>query len=996
MAIEKPSLNNFLPNGFETQDKDGYKVNFDSDKIATGFDKDTLEILSGPNLNNLLDKTGKNFNILEQFLTFFRDMPIGSFPITNASNQLDYKSVNSFFRNVGELVFSAIPLEDGNLRLLDGSLLEYTMTYSRFITYIAGLRASLPNLFCTQAEFDQSLATYGVCGKFVYDTVTKSLRLPKISGFIKGTLDSGSLGDVDEAKAPQHSHTATTASNGAHKHDRGTMEITGSASFYSGLNGASGAFQFTSHGGNAGSGAPASGDFNFKASRTWSGETSQNGAHTHNVTVGDANNSVFKAGNVNEPQAIKEFIYIVVSIDEAEKQVLSAVYNYKGSVPTYADLPTAVAIGEVYNVIGEDPEGYSGANFAWTGEEWDRLGGTVNLSGYLTKTEAQNTYATKASLESNVDYLQGQINTNASNIANIASQEVIDAGIQKIQMLKFASTLGIGKVTDTDLFEVIKKYKYSSFCGYQASNVSPIDTNKFIKIGSPSISKDGILSNCSQNNALNIPVTLSQLSGKSWTIEGSAKLGTGAIVLAKLSSYLDNDYHYAGSIYWNTNNNFIGVWLRTGDTSESSDQDIRIRTSDNSFNINDEVFYKLSFDINTGVYSFYCDTVDGSTFINSWTATTANKELYYITTKPDNYLSLGAGSDNNGYLTTGSINLKRYKVIIDGVEVFNGRKEGMDILKADDFTLAGTPTISADGIASGFSLNDYLKPNSSVVLSNSIGYEIDICFTTPSTYDHSQVVCAGTYNDFIHLQDNQRLTLHGGLFAGNRNTDILNFPLGKKAYFKFINNTSTVTIKYRLEDEVSYTTVATNPIQLDLPDFVLSSLFFGRYTSSASGGFLWAGSIDLNEFKIYINGELVYQPLLRIPYTISNTGLKITDKLDRAISMSEWCGFSQYFGFDEDNLLCLIPQGDNITGRRDLISRVEDSTTHYVTEIYSDLYCRQMGSGTATTAVTLDIPFKDGNYKLSVPQSAKSKTGFTPTASCDWTAEGYIYLDEVI
>ena len=68
MALEKQSLNNFLPDGFETEDKDGYKTNFSDDKISTGFQKDVADILSGPNLNNLIDKVGKNTNTTNNYI----------------------------------------------------------------------------------------------------------------------------------------------------------------------------------------------------------------------------------------------------------------------------------------------------------------------------------------------------------------------------------------------------------------------------------------------------------------------------------------------------------------------------------------------------------------------------------------------------------------------------------------------------------------------------------------------------------------------------------------------------------------------------------------------------------------------------------------------------------------------------------------------------------------------------------------------------------------
>ena len=61
---------------------------------------------------------------------------------------------------------------------------------------------------------------------------------------------------------------------------------------------------------------------------------------------------------------------------------VSAVYQYKGSVATFDALPTGAESGDVYNVEA------TGTNYAWTGTEWDALGGsTVDLSAYLTATQ---------------------------------------------------------------------------------------------------------------------------------------------------------------------------------------------------------------------------------------------------------------------------------------------------------------------------------------------------------------------------------------------------------------------------------------------------------------------------------------------------------------------------------------------------------------------------------------------------------------------------------
>ena len=90
MPLEKQSLNNFLPNGFETLNQEGYKENFSEDKIATGYEKDVPDIVSGPNLNNLIDVVGKNTNTLNNYVEYLNGMPINNVPTTDENGQLNY------------------------------------------------------------------------------------------------------------------------------------------------------------------------------------------------------------------------------------------------------------------------------------------------------------------------------------------------------------------------------------------------------------------------------------------------------------------------------------------------------------------------------------------------------------------------------------------------------------------------------------------------------------------------------------------------------------------------------------------------------------------------------------------------------------------------------------------------------------------------------------------------------------------------------------------
>lgn len=58
------------------------------------------------------------------------------------------------------------------------------------------------------------------------------------------------------------------------------------------------------------------------------------------------------------------------------------IMRYKGSVATYADLPTEDnQIGDVWNIID------TGNNYAWDGEAWDEIGSSIDLSGYPEKAQ---------------------------------------------------------------------------------------------------------------------------------------------------------------------------------------------------------------------------------------------------------------------------------------------------------------------------------------------------------------------------------------------------------------------------------------------------------------------------------------------------------------------------------------------------------------------------------------------------------------------------------
>lgn len=188
------------------------------------------------------------------------------------------KPINLGVRNIGEIVYSSLPLTDAGLHLLDGSLILGGGIYQGFIDYIADLYTQDPTAkyFTTEALWQTAVTTYGVCGKFVYDSVNNTVRLPKVTGIIEGTVDASALGDLVEAGLPN---------------------ITGAAVLL--------------NGGNSGDGA-----IYVKGVSTVTNVADGSNTYCRLNTMGfDASRSSSIYGNSStvQPQTIKCFVYIVIA-----------------------------------------------------------------------------------------------------------------------------------------------------------------------------------------------------------------------------------------------------------------------------------------------------------------------------------------------------------------------------------------------------------------------------------------------------------------------------------------------------------------------------------------------------------------------------------------------------------------------------------------------------------------------------------------------------------
>lgn len=117
-----------------------------------------------------------------------------------AGNGGETKSTS--YRYVGEIFQSTIPIDDIKVACLDGHKIYADDGYGSFIQYLISQSLIYPQIVCTEEEWQEKVGQYGSWGKFVINTQENSVRLPKIAGFLQGTVDINNLADLIEAGLP--------------------------------------------------------------------------------------------------------------------------------------------------------------------------------------------------------------------------------------------------------------------------------------------------------------------------------------------------------------------------------------------------------------------------------------------------------------------------------------------------------------------------------------------------------------------------------------------------------------------------------------------------------------------------------------------------------------------------------------------------------------------------------------------------------------------------
>lgn len=152
---------------------------------------------------------------------------------------------------------------------------------------------------------------------------------------------------------------------------------------------------------------------------------------------------------LNKPTIITE-----EQVDQKINTAIGSVYKVKGSVANYEALPKSdVAIGDVYNL--ED----TGANYVATSStpDWDKLSETVDLNGYLTKTDAASTYQPKGNYLTSVpeEYVtETELNAKGYATTTQVNTKLDSSAYTAADVLSKVKTVdGVGSGLDADLLD---------------------------------------------------------------------------------------------------------------------------------------------------------------------------------------------------------------------------------------------------------------------------------------------------------------------------------------------------------------------------------------------------------------------------------------------------------------------------------------------------------------------------------------------------------------
>ena len=448
---------------------------------------------------------------------------------------------------------------------------------------------------------------------------------------------------------------------------------------------------------------------------------------------------------------------------------------------------------------------------------------------------------------------------------------------------------------DATLWQKVNKLAHSTF-----------DRSKFTVVGSPNITDDGIASGFSSSNYINIGNTVSYTNfiGHSFKITCGF---THKSTTANTNQTLFQMYHSNSPQSVRTYNNKVICSLTTSAYSERTLTPTLIEGN----------FYTVTLEHNQGTSKYILSLFDSNNILLDSVDTFTTGDLEFIEAFETKFYIGYAISGQWQFL--GSIDLKQFSITIDGVEVFSGNKTGIDTIKPDDYTVVGTPTISADGILSGVSASDYLMKTNAVDLSNAKEAVIQAIIKVP-TRTYESYVAERVIELYRYL--GLRVAYSAPANSWRAYAEVpasaasqpVSLSLGETYIVQAVYNLVTGEYYCRVKplNSSANWTESYHETQSSLTSLTILDAYIGYSKhNNVTDDII---DIDLNTIEVYADGDLVYQPCLKIPYTESSGkyGSKIVSAIyrDRVKDAYEQGYQQRYYTLDEENGNFTLPMGD--------------------------------------------------------------------------------------
>lgn len=324
----------------------------------------------------------------------------------------------------------------------------------------------------------------------------------------------------------------------------------------------------------------------------------------------------------------------------------------------------------------------------------------------------------------------------------------------------------------------------------------------------------------------------------------------------------------------------------------------------------------------------------------------------------NDYLALG----NNKSLASnrniaGSLDLKQFSITVDGYPIFSGNKTGLDTIKPADYTITGTPTISADGVATGLGNNNYLNTN---IVIGQKPFKIRAKVNYPNTISGQRIFQIGlggnqTFQVFTQIYGSNPTQLRMGGTLSDDTTfadGIADISGDVIAEFEFTGS-EYILRAYNVAGTLLGSKTITSNLYIKNVDTL--DVLIGTNATDIT--------YDLNSFKIYVDGNLVYQSCLLIPYNQSSTGSKIVDVAyrDRVTDVYQQYGKALYYTIDETNENITLPMGEVYGFIEENTKQVNINTSAIATKQTVGDWCTTAPTTVATATLNKPVVIVD-NY----------------------------------